>query len=51
MHQQTLDYNKHCAVPFGTYAQAHDEPNFKNSQQPRDINCIYLRYTDNACQH
>ena len=47
MHQQTLDYNKHCAVTFGTYVQAHDEPNFKNSQQPRAIDCIYLRYTDN----
>jgi hypothetical protein len=34
-------------VPFGTYVQAHDEPNFKNSQQPRALDCIYLRYVDN----
>ena len=47
MHQQTLDYSKHCAVPFGTYVQAHNEPIFKNSQHPRAIDCIYLRYVDN----
>jgi hypothetical protein len=23
MHQQTLDYEKHCSIPFGTYIQAH----------------------------
>jgi hypothetical protein len=47
MYQETLDYSKHCAIPFGTFVQAHTEPNFKNSQQPREINCIYLRYVDN----
>jgi Reverse transcriptase (RNA-dependent DNA polymerase) len=47
MHQEPLDYNKHCAVPFGTYVQAHNEPNFKNSQHPRTIDCIYLHYVDN----
>jgi hypothetical protein len=40
-------WNKHCSVPFGAYVQAHNEPNFKNSQQPRAIDCIYLRYIDN----
>ena len=47
MHQQTLDYSKQCAIPFGTYVQAHNEPTFKNSQHPRAIDCIYLRYVDN----
>jgi hypothetical protein len=47
MHQQTLDYSKYCAVPFGTYVQAHNEPIFKNSQHPRATDCIYLRYVDN----
>ena len=47
MHQQTLDYSKHCAVPFGTYVQAHNEPIFKNSQHPRAIDCNYLCYVDN----
>ena len=27
MHQEQLDYSKHCAVPFGAYVQAHHEPN------------------------
>jgi hypothetical protein len=47
LHQETLDFNKYCSVPFGAYVQAHNEPNFKNSQQPRAIDCIYLRYIDN----
>jgi Reverse transcriptase (RNA-dependent DNA polymerase) len=47
LHQRTLDYNKHCSIPFGAYVQAHDEPNIKNTQQPRTIDCVYLRYTDN----
>jgi hypothetical protein len=47
MHQEPLDYNKHCAVPFGTYVQAHNEPTFKNSQHTGALDCIYLRYVDN----
>ena len=47
MHQETRDYNKHCAIPFGTYVQAHNEPTFKHSQHPRAINYIYLLYVDN----
>ena len=37
-----IDYNKHCSIPFGTYCQAHDENNPKNSQLPRTIDTIYL---------
>jgi hypothetical protein len=29
-HQKHLDYLKHCKYTFGTYVQAHDEPNPKN---------------------
>jgi hypothetical protein len=47
MHQELLDYNKYCGVPFGTYFQAHNGPNFKNSQHPRILDCIYLCYADN----
>jgi hypothetical protein len=47
LHQETLDLNKHCSVRFGAYVQAYNEPNFKNSQQPRAIDCIYLRYIEN----
>ena len=28
MHQESIDYNKHCAVLFGAYVQTHHEPNF-----------------------
>jgi hypothetical protein len=47
MHQESINYNKNCAVPFRAHVQAHHEPNFKNSQQPQSIDCIYLRYVDN----
>ena len=48
LHQQNLDYAKHCSVAFGSYVQAHTEPEPKNTQHPRTIDCIYLRYVDNA---
>jgi hypothetical protein len=47
LHQENLDYNKHCAIAFGTYVQAHQEPSVLNSQSPRTLNCVYLRYVDN----
>jgi hypothetical protein len=47
LHQQNLDYNKHCSIPFGAYVQAHHEPDPKNTQHPRTLDCVYLRYTDN----
>jgi hypothetical protein len=47
MHQQSLDYNKHCSIAFGSYVQAHTEPNPQNTQHPRTIDCIYRRYVDN----
>ena len=46
LHQQNLDYSKNCKYTFGTYDQAHDEPEPKNSLSPRTLDCIYLRYTD-----
>jgi hypothetical protein len=47
LHQQPLDYSKHCSIPFGSYVQAHHEPDKKNTQHPRTLDCIYLRYLDN----
>jgi hypothetical protein len=47
LHKQNLDYNKHCTFPFGSYVQAHNEPNIKNSMMPRTLDCIYLRYVNN----
>ena len=42
LHQQPLDYEKHCGIPFGSYCQAADEMTPKNSQKPRTLDCIYL---------
>jgi hypothetical protein len=47
MHQENLDYNKHCSIAFGSYIQAHQEPTHTNTQHPQTLDCIYLRYVDN----
>ena len=41
-----MDYGHHCQYAFGTYVQAHDEPDPKNTNAPRTLDCIYLRYND-----
>jgi len=41
--QESLDYNKHCKIPFGSYVQANHETNSTNSNIARTIDCIYLR--------
>jgi hypothetical protein len=38
----TLDYVKHCAVPFGAYVQANNKTNQTNSNASQTINAIYL---------
>ncbi len=47
LHQRHLDYAKHCQYAFGTYVQAHEEPSPSNTNAPRTLDCIYLRYNDN----
>ena len=47
LHQENLNYNKHCVYSFGTYVQAHDEPGQLNTNRPRTLDCIYLRYNAN----
>jgi hypothetical protein len=47
LHQRNLDYDKHCQYAFGTYVQAHDEPDPSNTNAPRTLDCIYLQYNDN----
>jgi hypothetical protein len=48
LHQKNLDYDKHCRYTIGSYVQAHDEPGPTNTNAPRALDCIYLRYTDNS---
>ena len=40
---QNLDFEKHCQIPFGSYVQANQENDPKNTNAPRTIDCIYLR--------
>ena len=47
LHRRNMDYEKHCKYAFGAYVQAHDDPKPKNSNEPRTLDCIYLRYSDN----
>lgn len=47
MHQENIHYDKHCAIPFGTYVQAHQEPSPTNTQEPRSLDCIYMRFLNN----
>jgi hypothetical protein len=48
MHQENLDYERHCKYQIGEYVQAHDEPDHSNTNAPRSLDCIYLRPMDNA---
>lgn len=43
LHQENLDYNKHCQFTFGEYVQAHNEPEPSNTNAPRSLDCLYLR--------
>ena len=43
----SLDYNKHCVVPFGTYVQANHKEKKRNTPAPRMIDCIYLHPSNN----
>ena len=42
LHQKNLDYKKHCKYSFGSYVQAHDEPNPLNTTAARTLDGIYL---------
>ena len=43
IHRRKISYPKHCSIPIFSYVQAHDDPNPKNNQAPRTLDCIYLR--------
>jgi hypothetical protein len=48
----TLDYVKHCTVPFGAYVQANHDTNQTNSNASRTIKAIYLRPVNSMqCGH
>ena len=41
LHQENIDYNKHCKIPFGSYVQVYNENKQQNTQHPRTINWLY----------
>ena len=44
MFNTSLDYNKHCSIPFGSFVQVvQDDPSTKNTNRPRSLDGIYLR--------
>ena len=45
VHQENLDFDRHCKHAFGEYVLAHDEPDRTNMNAPRALDCIYLRPT------
>jgi hypothetical protein len=47
LHQENIDYDRHCEYRFGEYVLAHDEPKRTNTNAPRALDCIYLRVVDN----
>ena len=43
----TLDFKKHCVLPFGAYVEVHDKPTPPNGQKSRTIPAINLGPTGN----
>jgi hypothetical protein len=48
LHQENIDYERHCTYSLGEYVLAHDEPQPSNTNAPRALDCIYLRPLENA---
>jgi hypothetical protein len=42
LNQTSLDFNKHCTVPFGAYVQANHETTKPSSNVTRTLDAIYL---------
>jgi len=45
LHQENIDYNRHCKHALGDYVQAHDDNDHKNTTAARSLDCLYLRPT------
>jgi hypothetical protein len=46
LHQENIDYERHCEYRIGEYVLAHDEPKRTDTNAPRALDCIYLRALD-----
>ena len=49
--KEPLDYNKDCKYAFGTYVQAHCDPDPKNTNDARTLDCLYLRPRPHGAGH
>jgi hypothetical protein len=47
LHQENIDYNKHCAYSFEMFVQVDKENDPTNIQQAQAIDCIYLQFLSN----
>jgi len=43
LHRRNLNYKHDCKFALGAYVQAHDDLEQTNTQEPRTLDCIYLR--------
>ena len=46
LHQENLDFDRHCTYVLGEFVQSHEDEEIKNNNKPRTLDCIYLRPTD-----
>jgi hypothetical protein len=46
LHQENINYDRHCEYHFGEYVLAHDDPKRTNTNASRALDCIYLRALD-----
>ena len=47
MHQENIDFDRHCTYVLGEYVQAHEDEGITNNNKPRSLDCLYLRPTAN----
>ena len=47
LHQENIDFDRHCTHVLGEYVQAHENEQIKNNNKPRALDCLYLRPTGN----
>ena len=47
LHQENLDFDRHCLHVLGEFVQSHEDEVIKNNNKPRALDCLYLRPTAN----
>ena len=47
LHQENLDFDRHCMHVLGKFVQSHEDEVIKNNNKPRVLDYLYLRPTAN----